>query len=67
MVFARDARSKTRIWMDMLILDPSRVYIKRKSTENFHSQAVKNNTGFGQQRPKSKVRISQRCLKFYSN
>ena len=28
MFFARDARSKQRIWIEMLILDPSRVYLK---------------------------------------
>ena len=28
MAFARDARSKQRIWMEMLMLDPSRVYVK---------------------------------------
>ena len=28
MAFARDARSKQRIWMEMLILDPSRVYVQ---------------------------------------
>ena len=27
MVFARDARSKQHIWIEMLILDPSRVYL----------------------------------------
>ena len=28
MAFARDARSKQRIWMEMLIFDPSRVYVQ---------------------------------------
>ena len=28
MAFARDARSKQRIWMEMLILDPSRVFVQ---------------------------------------
>ena len=27
MVFGRDARSKQHIWIEMLILDPSRVYL----------------------------------------
>ena len=27
MAFARDARSKQHIWIEMLILDPSRVYL----------------------------------------
>ena len=49
MVFPRDARSKKRIWIDISILVPVRVYLyKKKVTQKFSLLSL------GQQRPKLK-------------
>ena len=57
MVFARDARSKQRIWIEMLILDPSRVYLIdptfKKTPKSFHSWMS--------------VEFEIRCAKFTNN